>query len=227
MKSKLGGYSTRPGAEEITIEEELNRVLPAIRFIANEYPEIIVSIDTFRSEVAHAAIEAGAHIVNDVSGGNADENMFKIIAELAVPMIIMHSKGTPKTMQSLTEYQSIFSEIAHYFSVQIAKARLAGIRDIIIDPGFGFAKTIEGNFELLHWVNEFQLFNCMILVGVSRKSMIHKTLDIKPEESLNGSTALHTFALMKGAAIIRVHDTKEAQEVIELVEKSRRNDLLL
>lgn len=213
----IGGYSSRPGAKDISISEELNRVIPAIEHILKNFPETSISIDTFRSEVAKKAIESGAAIINDISAGKLDENMLNTVAQLQVPYIMMHLRGTPQTIQTLSSYENVTLDVLHYFSERIAAARLAGINDIIADPGFGFAKTVEQNFELLSKLELFKNLEIPILVGLSRKSMIYKTLGITPQEALNGTTALNSIALLKGVNILRVHDVKEAMECVRLV----------
>lgn len=214
----IGGYSSRPGALDISENEEIERVIPTIQYTVKKYPEIIISIDTFRANVAQKAIEAGAHIVNDISGGLGDENMFSIVGKLKCPYILMHMKGTPQTMQTENNYSDLIKDIALFFSEQIAHAQAAGIVDIILDPGFGFAKDTAQNFELFRSLSYFHIFKRPLLVGVSRKSMIYKTLDITPKEALNGTTVLNTLALQNGAAILRVHDVREAKEVVTLCE---------
>ena len=214
----VGAYSSRPNAEHISETDELNRILPIVNLILRAFPEVILSIDTFRSEVAQKCIEAGAAIINDISAGKLDSNMLTTIAKLQVPYIMMHMRGNPKTMQKLTEYDDLLKDILYYFSERIAAANASGINDVIIDPGFGFAKTLEQNFELL---NKLELFNSIekpLLVGVSRKSMIYKPLKTSAKEALNGTSVLNTVALQKGASILRVHDVKEAIECIKLVE---------
>ena len=213
----LGGYSSKPGAEFVSEEEELNRVLPIVKLLVEKFPDILLSIDTFRSEVAKQAVENGAAIINDISAGLLDENMLETVAKLQVPYIMMHMKGTPKTMQSLAKYDDLLKEMNFYFSERIAKARSFGLNDIIIDPGFGFAKTIEHNYELLQNLELLQFHELPILAGISRKSMIYKTLDTLPENALNGTTFLHAFCLQKGANILRVHDVKEAVECVKLM----------
>lgn len=214
----IGAYSSRPGADDISIEEEKERLIPAVKAIIKEFPQAILSIDTFRSEAAIAAINEGAHIINDISGGELDPEMFRTVAKLKVPYILMHMKGTPQTMKQLTHYNNIFQDILHYFSAKINQLTELGVNDVIADPGFGFAKTIEQNFQLLKQFDNFKLTGVPVLAGLSRKSMIWKTLGIKNEEALNGTSVLNTFALIKGADILRVHDVKEAKEVIELME---------
>lgn len=215
----LGGYSTRPGAIDISVEEEIQRVAPAISLIKGEFPEILISVDTFRSEVAKIAIESGADLVNDISAGSLDSMMLETVAQLGVPYIAMHMRGTPQTMQEETAYQELVPEILSYFSEKLEAFRKLGIKDVIIDPGFGFAKTREQNFQLLRDLKSFQRLGLPILAGVSRKSMIYKTLQISASEALNGTTALNMFALSQGANILRVHDVKEAKETVTLFEQ--------
>ena len=213
----LGGYSSRLGADDISVDEELKRVLPAITAIHKNFPEAILAIDTFRSEVARLAVEAGASLVNDISAGKLDPNMMSVVGQLGVPYLMMHMKGMPQTMNQLATYGNLIKEMVEYFHQQIAKAREAGIKDIIIDPGFGFAKTVEHNFEILRQLDCFKIFERPLLVGLSRKSMIWRTLGITPDQALNGTTTLNTLALMRGASILRVHDVKEAVECVRLV----------
>ncbi|MFD2914917.1 dihydropteroate synthase [Psychroserpens luteus] len=215
----IGGYSSRPDADDVSAEEELNRVIPIIKLILNEFPDTLISVDTFRSQVAQQAIEAGACMINDISAGHLDENMLKTVAHLKVPYIMMHMKGNPKTMKNLTNYDNLVKDILFYFSERIAKARALGIIDLIIDPGFGFAKTLEQNFELLNKFELLKITDLPLLAGLSRKSMIYKTLNSAQEEALNGTTVLNTIALQKGANILRVHDVKEAMECIQLTQK--------
>jgi len=212
----LGGYSSKPGAEFVSETEELNRVIPIVKLLVEKFPDILLSIDTFRSEVAKQAIENGAALINDISAGLLDENMLETVAKLQVPYIMMHMKGTPKTMQSLANYEDLLKEMNFYFSERIAKARHFGLNDIIIDPGFGFAKTLEQNYELLQNLELLQFHDLPILAGISRKSMIYKALETAPEAALNGTTFLHAFCLQKGANILRVHDVKEAVECVNL-----------
>jgi len=212
----IGGYSSKPNAEFVTEEEELQRILPIVQKILNEFPETIISIDTFRSKVAKETVESGAAMINDISAGNLDEEMLQTIANLRVPYIMMHMKGTPQTMQKMTHYENIIKEMTFYFSERVAKARNLGINDLIIDPGFGFAKTLEQNFEVLNKLEFFQMLELPLLAGVSRKSMIYKTLDTTAEFALNGTTSLNTISMMKGAKILRVHDVKEAVECVKL-----------
>jgi dihydropteroate synthase len=212
----IGGYSSKPSAEYVSEEMELKRVVPIIQNIVREFPDVILSIDTFRSSIAKAAIENGAAIINDISAGNLDDKMFKTVADLKVPYIMMHMKGTPQTMQTLAQYENIVKEILFYFSEKIAKARSFGINDLIVDPGFGFSKTLEQNFEVLNKLQLFQMLELPILSGISRKSMIYKTLETTAEFALNGTTSLNTISLLKGAKILRVHDVKEAVECVKL-----------
>ena len=213
----IGGYSSRPGAEDISVETELSRVLTVIKAIKHKFPETLISIDTFRSEVAKKAVKAGADIINDISGGSLDKKMFNTVSELNVPYIIMHMKGNPRNMIKKTKYEDVLKEIIRYFSKKIHLATKAGIKDIIIDPGFGFAKNVEQNFNILNNLDYLKYLDKPILIGVSRKSMIYKTLEVTPKDALNGSTVLHTISLLKGAKIIRTHDVKEANEAIKLV----------
>lgn len=214
----VGGYSTRPGAEDISDTEEIRRVLEAIENILKRFPEALISIDTFRSEVAKKAVEAGAAIVNDVSSGTLDAEMYNTVAKLKVPYILMHMRGTPKTMAKLTDYKNVTIEVLKDLAEKIALAHASGINDIIADPGFGFAKTREQSFELLNNLQLFQNLKVPILAGVSRKSMIYKTLETSAENALNGTTSLNTIALLKGASILRVHDVKEAVQCVKLFE---------
>ena len=213
----LGGYSSKPGAEFVSESEELNRVIPIVKLLVDKFPDILLSIDTFRSEVAKQTVENGAAIMNDISAGLLDEKMLETVAKLQVPYIMMHMKGTPKTMQSLANYDDLLKEMNFYFSERIAKARNFGLNDIIIDPGFGFAKTLEHNYELLQNLELLQFHELPILAGISRKSMIYKTLETSPEDALNGTTFLHAFCLQKGSNILRVHDVKEAVECVKLM----------
>jgi dihydropteroate synthase len=215
----LGGYSTRPGAEHISLEEEINRVIPAILEIKKNFPDTLISIDTFRADVAKAGVEAGADLVNDISAGNLDPQMLPLIGRLGVPYIAMHTRGTPQTMQHETDYSDLISEVLSYFGDKVEQFKKFGIKDVIVDPGFGFAKTSAQNFELLRHLSSFKRLGIPILVGISRKSMIYKTLDISANEALNGTTALNMVALLQGAAILRVHDVKEAKQTIQLFEQ--------
>ncbi|MBM1106281.1 dihydropteroate synthase [Aurantibacter crassamenti] len=215
----LGAYSSRPGADDISIDEELNRMLPIVALLLKEFPEVILSIDTFRSIVAERCLEIGAALINDISAGMLDAKMMQVVAKYKVPYIMMHMRGTPKTMRELTDYNDISIEIRKYFSERINLARELGINDIIIDPGFGFSKTRPQNFELLQHLNLLKTFDVPILAGLSRKSMIFKTLNINAVSALNGTTALNMLALDKGANILRVHDVKEAIECVHLYEE--------
>jgi dihydropteroate synthase len=215
----LGAYSSRPGATDISVEEELKRLIPVISAIHKEFPTALLSIDTFRARVAEEGILAGAHLVNDISAGSLDSEMFSTIATLKVPYVMMHMKGTPQTMRNEANYQDVTGEVLHYFEEKIAMLKKLGHEEIMVDPGFGFAKTVEHNYELLRNLTDFHQFNCPILVGFSRKSMVTKVLGNKAAEALNGTTVLNTVALLKGASILRVHDVKEAFECIELIEK--------
>ena len=212
----IGGYSSKPGAEFVSELEETNRLLPVIDLVLKHFPKTILSIDTFRSNVAKKAIENGAALINDISAGSLDTNMMKTVGKLQVPYIMMHLRGTPKTMSGLTNYENITKEILFYFSEKIALARSFKINDLIIDPGFGFAKTLEQNYTVLNKLDLFKLLELPILAGISRKSMIYKVLETTATESLNGTTVLNTLALQKGATILRVHDVKEAMETIKL-----------
>lgn len=214
----IGAYSSRPGAKHVSEDEELKRIVPIVNLLVENYPNILLSIDTFRSKIAKQCIDAGAAIINDISAGKLDDNMLQTIADIRVPYIMMHMKGTPQTMQQDTNYKNIIKDILFYFSERIAAAKQVGIIDMIIDPGFGFAKNIEQNYEVLNQLELFKMIDKPILVGLSRKSMIYKTLDTSAKEALNGTTVLNTIALQKGASILRVHDVKEAMESIKLVE---------
>jgi len=213
----IGGYSSRPGAENISPAEELNRVVPVISSLRKTFPEIILSVDTFRAEVAQAAVEHGADMINDISGGSLDDQMFETVAKLGCPYILMHMRGTPQTMQTVTHYDHLFGEMMVYFSERIQILRSMGVKDIIIDPGFGFAKTAQQSLELVKRLADFHVLGCPILGGVSRKSMIYKTLNTTAEEALNGTTVLNTLLLTQGVSILRVHDVKEAVQVVKLV----------
>jgi dihydropteroate synthase len=216
----IGGYSSRPGAGNISMEEEWSRVLKAAKLINRELPDAIISIDTFRADIAREAVlECGAHIINDISGGEADSRMFSIVEKLNVPYILMHMKGDPRTMQNNPVYEDIVADILKWFGERIFKLKSAGLNDIIIDPGFGFGKTINHNFELLRRLGDFSIAGLPVLVGISRKSMIWKTLDISVDEALNGTTALNAIAIFNGADILRVHDVKEAVQTVRLIKK--------
>lgn len=219
----VGGYSSKPNAEEVTEADELQRVIPVIRSILKQFPQTLISIDTFRSTVAQESIQAGAVIINDISAGSLDHNMMKTVASLQVPYIMMHLKGNPQTMQSLAQYDNVVKEMLFYFSEKVALARSLGINDLIIDPGFGFAKTTAQNFEVMQKLELFQHLELPLLVGISRKSMVHKTLGITADTALNGTTSLNTVALMKGTHILRVHDVKEAVECVMLTKALRHS----
>jgi len=219
----IGAYSSRPGADEVSTKEELKRIIPAVAEISKRFPEAILSIDTFRAKVARESIEAGAHVINDISGGELDEDMFETAATLNVPYILMHMKGDPKTMQKNPVYDNIGLEVVDYFAAKVARLKQLGLHDIILDPGFGFAKTVSHNYQLLNQLGHLDLFGLPVLVGFSRKSMIYKLLGTTPEEALNGTTILNTIALQKGAAILRVHDVRAAAECIKLVEKMQEH----
>ena len=214
----VGGYSSRPGAVAVSESEELERVVPVIKALRKEFPDTYLSIDTFRSTVARAAVDSGTDMVNDISGGQLDPQMLSTVGELQVPYVLMHMKGTPQTMTDKATYENVVQEMIYYFSERLAMARKEGINDVIIDPGFGFAKTVAHNFETLNHLELFQNISCPLLVGISRKSTIYKTLGITAEEALNGTSVLHTYALSKGAAILRVHDVKEAKECVTLLQ---------
>ena len=215
----IGGYSTKPGAENISEQEETDRTAPVIEKIVKHYPEIIISIDTFRGNVAREAVKAGASIINDVSGWELDENMFAAIKELQVPYILMHMKGTPQTMQNNPEYGDITIEVNEYFSEKIALLKEAKVNDIILDPGFGFAKTLDHNYELFSKMEALGFGKFPLLVGISRKSMIYNLFNSTPQEALNGTSVLNLVALQKGAKILRVHDVKEAKETLQIFQK--------
>lgn len=218
----IGGYSTKPNAEFVSQEEELQRTVPVVELILKHFPKTIISIDTFRSEVAKNCIEKGASIINDISSGTADEKMLEVVATYNVPYIMMHSRGNPQTMQELTDYENIIKDLLFFFSEKIALARNLGINDIIIDPGFGFAKTLSQNFEVLDKLDSFRIIELPILAGISRKSMIYKTINTTPDDALNGTTVLNTIAMSKGANILRVHDVKEASECITLYNQTKK-----
>ena len=213
----IGGYSTRPGAEDITLQEELQRVVPCIKVIKREFPEAVISVDTFRSSVVRQALDAGASIVNDISGGNLDEDMYEMVARYGAAYILMHMKGTPQNMVQHARYEDILVEILNYFQKRLFELRALGVADVLVDVGFGFAKTREQNFFLLKNLRIFKMLDCPLLVGLSRKSLIYKTLEIEPVAALNGTSVLNTMALLNGASILRVHDVKEAVQTAKLV----------
>ena len=212
----IGGYSTKPGAEEISEQEEIDRTAPVIEAISTKYPDTIISVDTFRGNVAREAVNAGASIINDVSGWELDENMFPAIVDLNVPYILMHMKGTPQTMQNEPEYNDVTLEVNEYFAKKIAQLKAAKVKDIILDPGFGFAKTLEHNYELFSKMEALGFGEFPLLVGISRKSMIYKLVDSTPQEALNGTSVLNMVALQKGAKILRVDDIKAAKETLQI-----------
>lgn len=213
----VGAYSTRPGAADVSAEEEWERLANALQVVRREVPEAILSVDTFRAEIARRCVETfGVSIINDISGGDADAQMFDTVAELRVPYVLMHCQGTPQTMQQAPSYKNVTAEVITDLSRKVRQLRQRGMRDIIIDPGFGFGKTLEHNYTLLRQLEDFRIFDLPLLVGVSRKSMITNPLGITPDEALNGTTALNAFALMKGAHLLRVHDVKAAVEVVKL-----------
>ena len=213
----VGAYSSRPGAKHISEEEEVNRLLPAIQTLKKKFPNCLISVDTFRSSIAKLSVELGADIVNDISGGMLDANMYDTVANLKVPYILMHMQGNPETMQNNPEYKNVVKELKEYFSKRIASAKTAGINNIIIDPGFGFGKNLDHNYELMRHLPEFRDHNCMILAGVSRKSMVGKVIKESPKDSIYGTVALNTIALLNGADLLRVHDVKAAKDAVEIV----------
>jgi dihydropteroate synthase len=217
----VGAVSTRPGAKEVTEKEERARLIRILKEMTCRFSETIISVDTYRAEIARIAIDCGAHMINDISAGSFDKNMFTTIASLQVPYIIMHMQGTPANMQTNPVYNDVVKEVILYLSEKVAALKKLGVNDIIIDPGFGFGKTLEHNYELLNGLEYFSIFELPLMVGFSRKSMINKLLGIKPEDALNGTTVLNTMALMKGANILRVHDVKEAVEAVKIHEKMR------
>ncbi len=219
----IGAYSSRPGADFVSEDEELKRIIPIIKLLLNEFPEINISIDTFRSKITEESIIHGASLINDISAGNLDNKMFDIIAKYQVPYIMMHMRGTPQTMQQQTNYDNLIVDILKYFSKKITEAHSKKINDIIIDPGFGFAKTLEQNYEVMQKLNLFKTTKKPILVGISRKSMIYKILENDAKNALNGTTSLNTAALIKGANILRVHDVKEAIECIKITKQLKVN----
>lgn len=214
----LGGHSTRPGADAVSETEEANRVLPVVEMLRKHFPRAIISIDTFRASVARQAIEAGAHIINDIAGGNLDPLMFETVAALQVPYILMHSRGTPQTMKDLNQYDDLVTDVMRELQAKIYELQQLGVKDIVADMGFGFAKNADQNYVLLRELRAFEILNVPLLVGVSRKSMIWRKLNITPDQSLNGTTALNTVALLNGASILRVHDVKEAVETVKLIQ---------
>jgi len=214
----LGAYSSRPGADDISVQEETDRLLPVVEALAAGFPEAILSIDTFRAKVAETAVRTGAHMINDISGGQLDDEMFAIVARLQVPYILMHMKGNPRTMNRQAQYEDVFAEVYDYFADRYYQLKQLGAHDVIIDPGFGFAKKREQSYALMHRLQDFNRLQLPILAGVSRKTMIYGLLGLTAEEALNGTTALNTIALTKGADILRVHDVKEAVEAVKIFE---------
>ena len=213
----IGGCSTRPGSDQVSMEEEMRLIAETLEVVCKKFPEAVISIDTYRSPVARMAVQQyGVAMINDISGGNIDLQMFETIASLKVAYVLMHMRGTPKDMQEYTDYQDMVAEIVQYLSKKLAQLRLLGVHDVVIDPGFGFSKTVEQNYELMRKLNYFKMIDAPMLVGISRKSMIYKLLEIVPEQALNGTTALNVLALMGGASILRVHDVKEAMEAIKI-----------
>lgn len=215
----VGGYSSRPGADEVSEEEEINRILPAIKLIRQTFKNLLISIDTFRPNVAKIALENGANIINDISGGQFDEQIFNIASTYSAPYIMMHMRGTPQNMQNNTHYEHLIKELVYFFSKQIQTAQNNGVKDIIIDPGLGFSKTLEQNYEIIKHLDLFKVLDKPILIGASRKSMLYKLLDISADESLNATTVINTIALLNGANILRVHDVKEAVELKKIHRK--------
>lgn len=214
----IGGMSSRPGAEVISTAEELQRVIPVVGKVSKRFPECIISVDTVKSEVAKNAVEAGAHIINDISAGQFDNNLYQTVADLAVPYILMHMNGSPKTMQLNPNYDNVVTHVTDFLIREVGILRSLGIKDIILDVGFGFGKTIENNYQLLRQLSDFQILDLPIMVGISRKSMIYKYLNIEAKEALNGTSVLHLAALQNGGNILRVHDVKAAKEVVQLWE---------
>lgn len=216
----VGGYSSRPDAAEVSETEEMQRLEMALQPLLQHYPDVVVSADTFRSSVARQCVEKyGVSMINDISGGELDERMFDTVAQLRVPYIMMHMRGTPQTMQQQTGYEDVTADLLKYFSQKLERLFRLGVNDIILDPGFGFSKTLTQNYELMRHLGDFRIFGLPLLVGVSRKSMIYKLLETTPEESLNGTTVLHTYALLQGADILRVHDVRAAKEAIRIVQQ--------
>lgn len=212
----IGAYSSRPGAEDISIQEEMDRLLPVVELITANHPGAIISVDTFRAQVAEHAVTAGAHIINDISGGQLDENMFATVARLQVPYILMHMKGTPQNMNQLADYDDIFTEVLDYFAERYYQLKQSGVHDVIIDPGFGFAKMPEHSYALMSRLQDLNILQLPVLVGISRKRMVYRITGGTAEDALNGTTALNTIALTKGASILRVHDVKEAVEAVKI-----------
>jgi dihydropteroate synthase len=214
----VGGMSTRPGAEEVGEEEELNRVLPVVSAICERFPSALVSVDTVRATVARQAVEAGACMINDISAGRLDPDLYETVAALRAPYVLMHMQGTPRNMQKDPQYKNVVTEVLDFLIAELGKLRALGVHDVIVDPGFGFGKTLAHNYELLSNLRAFEILETPVLAGVSRKSMITRLLDVSPDEALNGTTALHMAALLNGAAILRAHDVREAVETVRIYE---------
>ncbi|RCH53785.1 dihydropteroate synthase [Mucilaginibacter hurinus] len=219
----LGAYSSRPGAADIGLQEETDRLLPVVEAIAAAFPDAVISVDTFRSSVAENAVKAGANVINDISGGQLDEQMFTTVARLQVPYILMHMKGNPQTMNQLADYEDVIAEVFDYFVDKYNQLRQFGVNDVIIDPGFGFAKKAEHSYALMNRLQDFAPLELPLLAGISRKRMLYGLLDIAPEEALNATTALNTIALTKGAGILRVHDVKEAVQAVKVWQATTGN----
>lgn len=219
----IGAYSTRPGATDVSEQEEMERLAKVIKSVRKQFPEVLISADTFRASIASKAIDAGANIINDISGGTMDEMMFSTIAKLKVPYILMHIQGTPKTMQEKPQYENVTEDVFTFFTSKLKELNDLGVSKVIFDPGFGFGKTLEHNYQLLENLEKFNSIGLPVLVGFSRKSMVCKLLKIKPEDALNGTSVLNTIALEKGAKILRVHDVKEAKEAVMIVEYFKKN----
>jgi dihydropteroate synthase len=217
----IGGMSSRPGAQEISLQEEIDRVVPVISLLTDHFPEIILSIDTYRAQVAKAALEAGASIVNDISGGNADPELWKVVSDYKAAYVLMHMRGNPSTMQSMTDYEDVISDLVKYFVNKIRELHQSGIRDIIIDPGFGFAKTMDHNYQVIRHLKVFSYLGLPLMVGVSRKSTLRQTIGRPAEETLEATTALHMAALVNGASILRAHDVRPAMDTIRVFNKLR------
>jgi len=215
----IGAVSTKPGAKDMDINKELQRLIPILTEIKKQFPEAIISVDTWRAKAAKESLDIGADIINDISGGQFDDKMMEVVGKYDAPYILMHTKGKPNEMQKNPSYTDVMTEVKTYFSKQIAQAKECGINDIVLDPGFGFGKTVEHNYKILHALSEFNIFNKLVLVGISRKSMINNVLEIEAKQALNGTTVLNTIALLNGADILRVHDVKEAKEAVLLVER--------
>lgn len=224
----VGAYSSRPGAADVSTQQEMDRLRSGLKTILDVAPNAVISVDTFRADVARMCVEEyGVAMINDISAGEMDQDMFKTMAQLNVPYIIMHMRGTPQTMQVSPHYDNLLKEVFEYFSLKVGQLQELGVNDIILDPGFGFAKTLTHNYELLSALDEFSIFDLPILVGVSRKSMIYKLLDTTPDEALNGTSVLHTLALERGANILRVHDVRQAVEVVEIMNKIKESDPIM